>query len=288
MEVAPTKISRFTERCVWAYKRIADDCDEPAAPEGGGGFADYAMVSLHCLRIYLDTTYRMTIDLLTEMPQITREIGLEPADLPHPSTLCLAFDRIELDICRVLLRQSAQLHDIGDLAALDATYFERSPASRSYCNRTEYDVQKLKATKLVDTDTNIILDLHYTTTREGSDADICKQLARRHAGELQALAADKGYDCTWLREYLRELDIRPLIKHCINKPYHHAHNARIDDTLYNQRSISESVFSSVKRSLGVALRARTWYREFREMALMCAVHNIRKAAEQEIPLPSGD
>jgi hypothetical protein len=32
---------------------------------------------------------------------------------------------------------------------------------------------------------------------------------------LQALAADKGYDCTWLREYLREIGIRPLIKHCI-------------------------------------------------------------------------
>jgi len=246
------------------------------------------MISLHCLRIYLDTTYRMTIDLLTEMPQITREIGLEPANLPHPSTLCLAFDNIEMDICRVLLRQSAQLHDTGDLAALDATFFERSPASRKYCNRTDYDVKKLKATKLVDTDTNVILDLHCTTTRDGSDADICKQLARRHAGELQALAADRGYDCTWLREYLREIGIRPLIKHCINKPYDHAHNARIDDDLYGQRSISESVFSSVKRSLGVALRARSWYREFRELALMCAVYNIRKAAEQEIPLPSGD
>ena len=283
-----TTISRFTERSVWAAKSVADDSDEPAAPEGGGGFADYAMISLHCLRIYLDTTYRMTIDLLTEMPQITREIGLEPANLPHPSTLCLAFDNIEMDICRVLLRQSAQLHDTGDLAALDATFFERSPASRKYCNRTDYDVKKLKATKLVDTDTNVILDLHCTTTRDGSDADICKQLARRHAGELQALAADRGYDCTWLREYLREIGIRPLIKHCINKPYDHAHNARINDDLYGQRSISESVFSSVKRSLGVALRARSWYREFRELALMCAVYNIRKAAEQEIPLPSGD
>lgn len=29
-----------------------------------------------------------------------------------------------------------------------------------------------------DTETNVILDLHCTTTREGSDADICKQLAR--------------------------------------------------------------------------------------------------------------
>ena len=112
---------------------------------------------------------------------------------------------------------------------------------------------------------------------------------RVNTGELQALTADKGYDCTWLREYLREdLGVRPLIKHCINKPYDHAHNARIDDDLYHQRSMSESVFSSVKRSLGVALRARSWYREFRELALMCAVYNIKKAAEQEIPIPSGD
>jgi len=81
----------------------------PAAPEGGGGFADYAIIPLHCLRIYLDTSYRMTIDLLTEMPQITREIGRFKADLPHPSTLCLAFERIEMNVCRVLLRYSAQL-----------------------------------------------------------------------------------------------------------------------------------------------------------------------------------
>ena len=175
----PTLISRFTERVTFAVKRVAGDWDEPAAPEGGGGFTDAAMISLHCLRIYLDTTYRMTIDLLREMPQISREIGLEPADLPHPSTLCLAFDRIEMEVCRTLLEQSAQLHDTGVIGSIDATFFDRSPASRSYCNKTKYEVQGLKATKLVDTDTNIILDLHCTTTREGSDADICKQLARK-------------------------------------------------------------------------------------------------------------
>jgi IS5 family transposase len=58
-------------------------------------------------------------------------------------------------------------------------------------------------------------------------------------------------------------------------------NAKIADT-------EESVFSSIKRSLGVALRARAWYREFRELALMCAVYNVNKAAQREIPLPSGD
>ena len=40
-------------------------------------------VSLHCLRIYLDTSYRMTIDLLKEMPRIIGEIGLNAAHQSH-------------------------------------------------------------------------------------------------------------------------------------------------------------------------------------------------------------
>ena len=105
---------------------------------------------------------------------------------------------------------------------------------------------------------------------------------------MRILTADKGYDCNWLREDLRDLDIRPLIKHCLNASYDYAHNARIDDEIYGQRSMAETVFSSVKRSLGSALRARSWYREFREVTLMCVVYNIKQAAKQQIPLPSSD
>ena len=59
-----TQISRFTEEVVLVAQRVTGDGDESATPNGGGGFADSALVSLHCLRIYFDTSYRMTIDLL--------------------------------------------------------------------------------------------------------------------------------------------------------------------------------------------------------------------------------
>jgi IS5 family transposase len=268
--------TRFTEEMMSIAESYSDDADEPAAPEGGGSFADYAMISLHGLRIFLDETYKMIIDRLEVMPPILDIIGLEPDDLPHPSTLNKWFDRIKMDVWRVLLRHSAQLHNPSPRAAVDATYYERSPASKHYCERTNYRVQTIEATKLVDTDTQAILDVHCTTTREGSDAQVCLQLARRYPGELLSLAADRGYDCNWLRADLRDLNIRPLIKHCINKPYDHAHNARIDDDLYNQRSMTETVNSSVKRSYGSALRACEWYREFREIALMCLVYNIKR------------
>jgi len=165
-----TQISRFIEAVVPIAQNVTGDGDESAAPKGGGGFADYALVSLHCLRIYLDTSYRMTIDLLKEMPQITGEIGLSAADLPSPSTLCKAFDRISMSVCRVLLRQSAQLHDPSEHAAIDATFYERDRASRHYCHRTNYRVQTLKARGADSDDT--ISPWRSVTVRLGSTYQI--------------------------------------------------------------------------------------------------------------------
>ena len=68
-------------------KSYCDDSDETAAPKGGGSFAEYAIISLQRLRIFLDETYKMIIDRLEVIPPILEIIGLEPEDLPYQSTL---------------------------------------------------------------------------------------------------------------------------------------------------------------------------------------------------------
>jgi len=89
--------------------------------------------------------------------------------------------------------------------------------------------------------------------------------------------ADKGYDWMELRDKHREKGVRPLIKHRIMHPLDHAHNARMDGDRYHQRSMSETVFSLIKRTLGSAVRARIWWLEFREMLLKAAVYNLRRS-----------
>jgi IS5 family transposase len=121
-----SKISRFTKKAVQLAKNAVGGRGEVAAPEGGGGFAEYAVLSLHCLRVYLEKSYRKTLDLLSEMPQILGEIGLDATDLPDHSTLVKWFDRIKTALWRVLLRLSAQLHDPSGHAAIDATFFPRN------------------------------------------------------------------------------------------------------------------------------------------------------------------
>jgi hypothetical protein len=47
--------------------------------------------------------------------------------------------------------------------------------------------------------------------------------------------------------------------------------------LYGQRAISEIVNSTIKQRYGSELSATTWHGEFRELAIECIVHNLRRA-----------
>jgi IS5 family transposase len=115
-----------------------------------------------------------------------------------------------VQLCRL-----AQLHDLSKHAAIDATFYNRSAASRHYCQRISQHIQKFKVTKLVDTASQVVLDIHCSTNRKASDADLAEQIARRNADDLRSLAADKVYDKQSLHEGLRKLGIRPLIKYRI-------------------------------------------------------------------------
>jgi IS5 family transposase len=193
--------------------------------------------------------------------------------------LCKAVNRISMSVCRVLLRQSAQLRDPSEHGAIDATFYERSTANYHYCQHISYRSQKLKVTNLVDTASRAVLDVYCSTNCEVSDADLAAQIARRNAGDIRSLAANKGYDKQSLRKALSGLGIKPLVKHRIFAPYDRAHNARIDKKRYNQFSMTETVNLAVKRSFGFAVRAHSWFRNSREIALVCVVYNIKRAVK---------
>jgi IS5 family transposase len=57
--------------------------------------------------------------------------------------------------------------------------------------------------RAVDTASQAVLDVHCSTNRKGSDADLAEQIACRNAGDLRSLAPDKCYDKQSLRVGLR-------------------------------------------------------------------------------------
>ena len=244
----------------------------------GNGFAGWKHAVLLYLREHMDAEYGEVIDWAEEMERIRLLLDLWRGEFPAPSTLCKVFKRTPMSVWRQLLRRSAELLNQNGHAAIDVTYFDRQQASAHYLKRTGRSVRTIQATFLIDTAEGAALDLH-CSTKWPSGMRIGPKVALWNAGDLRSLVADKGYDNMSFREALRAVGIRPLIKHRVFAPYDHAHNARIDDERYYQRSMTETVNSSLKRSHGSAVRARDWFRQFREIALIAGVHNVEQAIE---------
>ena len=81
-------------------------------------------IVLLCLKVRKNTTYRTLLDELIEMPRIRSAINL--TELPAPSTLCKAFDRLDMAVWRVLLNLSVSLLPTNGVAGIDASGFDRS------------------------------------------------------------------------------------------------------------------------------------------------------------------
>ena len=60
-----SEIRLFTRVTVAKANAVVENPDEPADPEGG--FAEWAMLTLHALRIELGTSYYMTLNLLSDL-----------------------------------------------------------------------------------------------------------------------------------------------------------------------------------------------------------------------------
>lgn len=271
----PAHITRFVETCVQLAKETVVGRPAPALRRGEGGFADWVILSVLCLREREGETFRSVVDKLKVIGPVRERLGLTLSDLPDPSTVCKAMDRLTTALCRRLLAESLTLFELGEVGAIDASGFDRVAASRRYARRTDYRFLALKTTLLTDCHTGAILDVHCTTSRP-HDTRIGWQVLTRNVDRLDVLTADKGYDWQALRAMLRDHGVRPLIKHREFGSLDKAHNARLDDDLYHRRSVAECSFRVLKQRYGDRLCARTWYGQFRECVLKAAVKNVDK------------
>lgn len=267
------QITRFMRTSVQLAKEAVVGRPESAYQPGEGGFADWFMVSVLTLREREGETYRSVVDKLKVMGPIREILEVDLSELPDPSTVCKAKDRLTMAICRRLLQATLTLFDLGDVTAIDASGFDRVTASRRYAQRTNYRFLAMKTTVLTDCETGAILDIHCSTSRP-HDTQIGWQVLTRNTDRIETITADKGYDWDDLRSMLRDHDIRPVIKHREFDRLDRAHNARLDDAVYHRRSVVECSIRVLKQRYGDRLRSRTWYGQFRELALKAAVKNI--------------
>jgi len=141
-------------------KKATGDRSEPPVQRGEGGFADWVIVTIHALREFKSTSYRALLDELSQMGDVVGQLDLEPDELTGFTTVCARYQELKMAVWRALLRHSADLVELGEVHAIDATGFDRQGASRHYANRTNYRFKAVKTTALVDCENSLILDIH--------------------------------------------------------------------------------------------------------------------------------
>jgi IS5 family transposase len=178
-----------------------------------------------------------------------------------------------------LLRFPAQQLRQSGHVALDSTFFERKQASQYYLQRRNRTVTTIKATTLTDTESLAVLDVHCCIERE-HDTKAGPRVVHRNADDLRAVVADNGFQ-DWHTEYeLAAYDLDYCVHHRGSKPTAVAHNTLNQLNGYTQRWMAETSYSTTKRTQDSALRSRFWYRQFREIVLMFALHNLKKTAKK--------
>jgi len=121
-----------------------------------------------------------------------------------------------------------------------------------------------------------VLDVHIAARWKH---DTKTQVVRRNADDLQSVVADNGFQ-DWHTEYeIAAYDVEYLVHYRGSSAKAAANNALNRANGYSQRWMAETSYSTTKRSLGDAVRALGWYRQFREIVLMFAITNIETLCE---------
>jgi hypothetical protein len=252
------------------------------------------------LKEFLRLDYRKLSALLEDAPSLSAIIDLK--QVPHFSTFqkaaarLLVFRRVQLlldETVRAATEQRVMKKRVA-LAAIDGTGFETRHISAYFVKRrarackTGYETTTYTryptANLLCDCDSHLVLSL---ATGRGPGPDdpyfcrVVKQAAERV--KIAALAADAGYDSEAAHQYVREeCGARTLIPATRGRPtqkrlkgyWRQRMKTRFNNKKYAGRWQIETVNSMIKRSMGSALRARTYWSQSREITLRVLTHNI--------------
>jgi hypothetical protein len=252
------------------------------------------------LKEFLRLDYRKLSALLEDAPSLLAAVELER--VPHFSTFQKAASRLLASRrAQLLLDETVRAATASRimkkrvaLAAIDGTGFETRHISAYFVKRrgrtcktgyeTAVDTRYPTANTVCDCASHMVLSV--VAARGPAPDDPYFRPAHKQAAarvRIVALLADAGYDSEAAHVDAREKYVaRTLIPATRGRPtarrlngyWRQRMRTQFNAKKYRQRWQGETVNSMIKRTMGSALRARTYWSQSREIALGVLTHNI--------------
>jgi hypothetical protein len=269
-------------------------------------YTQHQLLACLVLKEFLRLDYRGLVAHLADHPEAARSIDLE--ELPHFTTFQKAsgrllravparnlFDAVLVAALKVKARKRRVR-----LAAVDGTGLESRHVSRYYVKRrskTGSGTQETtyakfpKVVLVTDCHSHMILA---AVPGRGPASDLVhfRAALRQASGRARigTLLADADFDAEWVHEEVRSYGIRTVIPPERGRPsdkppagrWRRRMKRRFDKTKYGQRWQTETVNSMIKRRLGSALRARSYWSQYREIILRVITHNVMIVARIQV------
>ena len=223
--------------------------------------------------------YRDIADWLDCSDSILYELGFEHS--PHYTTLHKFSQRIlHSYLYRIVLQLVSSFR--SNVLAVDSTGFSQTNRSLYYDKIDGKCRKYVKLNAAVLVKQRLIADYRIGPMHDNRAMQGFMQQAKQH--NVKTVVADKGYDSENNHVLGKELGMRTIIpvRKTVGTRYRTKHRNRLrknfPEKLYHQRSLAESVFSSMKRTLSSALRARKPSSQQTELQLRVLVYNVLKTA----------
>jgi hypothetical protein len=253
------------------------------------------------LKEFFKADYRGIMGILADTPNLCYAIGLKK--VPHWTTLQKASQRLlcnalvqrllDATVVRAHPRRRDRRRPRVKRSAVDSSGFEAHHTSHYFVRRcakgrkdrqtTTYD-RFPKLALLTDCSNHLALA---ALAQRGPGPDIthferivCQAYPRVR---METLLADAGYDAEWVHEVARhDLGIRSIIPPKIGRPTNKAPTGhyrrwmwqRLHLTSYGQRWQVETAVSMIKRRLGSAVNATSYWSQCRALMLKAVAHNV--------------
>jgi len=248
------------------------------------------IVAICCfLMVFYQKTYD-SIESYLKNDRTLMEI-LNVDTLPGHSVIHRGMCKLRLTyVRRVMRRLTLRYRKKGMTFAVDSTGFSRVNRSTWFDIRIGRKSSRRDCLKLhivADLEGDIIHDFTITNWKRG-DSPQFKRLIR-NLPELAAMLGDKGYSSRLNCQLVKDKNGTPYLRFKSNATgrakghpaWKEAYIAFTTDTdgwmqTYKLRNIIESIFSSIKRRWGSALRSRLYNNQIKELALKVLAYNMRQ------------
>jgi transposase len=254
-------------------------------------YTQHQHILLLVLKTYLRRTYREIAELIEELPNVRKLIGLKK--VPHfttPQKFLQRFSSLLFDslIGRLVSGISGKL-----TVAIDATGFSSSYTSRYYVMKLfgETSIKSfMKLSVAAETSRKLILAMKARKAPAHDNRDFIPLLKSLKGMKVSHVIADKAYDAernhVFIRKKLNATAVIPVRENITSRQRTKFRRRmkklfEIDEScrkLYRKRNVVEAVFSVLKRKFGDSLSGRDAWQRRKELKLRALTYNLYRTS----------